>query len=79
MPEQDRRTGFWAPGRGVFADALAQQEKARLAPLRVELKTASDPARRAELKRRIAAVKNEFRARRRHASYNLLAKALRAD
>ncbi len=79
MPAQDRHTGFWAPGRAAFAEELAQQAKARLAPLRLELKTASDPARRAELKRRIAAVKDEFRARRRHASYSLFAKAPRED
>lgn len=79
MPAQDGRTGFWAPGCGAFADGLAQQARARLAPLRLKLKTAADPARRAELKRLIAAIKTEFRARRRHSSYSLFAKTPRAE
>jgi len=52
---------------------LAKQERDRLAPLMAELKRTTDPTRKAELKQELAAVKTEFRMKRRSARYSLFA------
>jgi len=67
-------TGFWQPGFALFSGALAKQEKQQLAPLLSELESTSDPARRQEIGERIAAVKAEFKAKRKAALYSLFAK-----
>ena len=74
MKRKIESAGFWAPGASVFADELAKEEQARLAPLQSEMKTASDPARKAELKQKVAEIKAEFRAKRRNAAYSLFSK-----
>ena len=71
MSREDRKQGFWQPGFAIFRDELARQEKERLAPLKAELKGTPDPARKAELEREIAAVKDEFRTKRRNARDSL--------
>ena len=71
MSRKDEKQGFWQPGFAIFRDELARQEKERLAPLRAELKDTSDQARKAELKREIAAVKDEFRTKRKNARHSL--------
>jgi hypothetical protein len=75
MKRKDGCTRFWAPGFSSFADELTKEEKTRLGLLRAELKTVTDPSRRDELKRAIAAVKAEFKAKRKSARYSLFAKA----
>jgi hypothetical protein len=74
MKRKDGITGFWEPGFSIFADELTKEEKSRLGPLQAELKAATDPSRRDELKRDIAAVKAEFKAKRKNARYSLFAK-----
>jgi hypothetical protein len=74
MKRKDGSTGFWEPGFSIFVDELTKEEKMRLAPLQSELKTATDPSRRDELKRDIAAVKAEFKAKRKNARYSVFAK-----
>jgi len=74
MKRKDGRTGFWEPGFSIFADELTKEEKSRLEPLQSELTAATDPARRAELKRDIAAVKAEFKTKRKNARYSLFVK-----
>jgi hypothetical protein len=75
MKRRDGSTGFWEPGFSIFTDELAKEEKARLAPLQSEMKSASDPARKAELKRLIADIKAEFRTKRKNAQYSLFGRA----
>ena len=74
MKMKDGRTGFWEPGFSMFTDKLTKEEKSQLGPLQAELKAATDPSRRDELKRDIAAVKAEFKAKRKNARYSLFAK-----
>ena len=74
MKRNDGRTGFWDPGFSIFVDELTKEEKSRLGPLQAELKAATDPSRRVELKKEIAAVKAEFKAKRKNARYSLFAK-----
>ncbi len=74
MKRQDERSGFWEPGFSIFTDELTKEEKSRLGPLQAELKAATDPSRRDELNREIAAVKAEFKAKRKNARYSLFAK-----
>jgi hypothetical protein len=74
MKKNDGRTGFWEPGISIFADELTKEEKSRLGPLQAELKAATDPSRRVELKKEIAVVKAESKAKRMDARYSLFAK-----
>jgi hypothetical protein len=53
---------------------LTKEEKSRLGPLQAELKAATDPSRLDELKRDVAAVKAEFKAKRKNARHSLFAK-----
>lgn len=64
-------TGFWDGGFSVFTDELTRQEKALLAPRESELKETADPARKSELERQIAAIKADFKAKRKAAMYSL--------
>lgn len=74
MKRTDGSTGFWEPGASIVADELTNEEKSLLAPLRAQLKTVTDPARRDELKRAIAAVRAEFKRKRKNARSSLFAK-----
>jgi hypothetical protein len=74
MRRKDGRAGFWEPGFSIFADELTKEEKSRLGPLQAELKAATDPSRLDELKRDVAAVKAEFKAKRKNARHSLFAK-----
>lgn len=67
--------GFWEPGLSIFTNELAKEEKARLTPLQSEMKRANDPARRTELRRLIADIKAEFRAKRRNAAYGMFSRS----
>ncbi len=68
-------TGFWSSGFSIFSDELTKEEKARLDPLTTELKNTTAPTRREELKLKIAAIKAEFRTRRRNARSSLFVRA----
>jgi len=70
----NKRTGFWSSGFSIFSDELAKEEKARLDPFTTELKNATDPDRKEELKLKIAAIKAEFRIKRKNARSSLFAK-----
>ena len=71
----NRSTRFWSAGFSIFSNELKKEEKARLVPLRDDLKRTADPARRDELKREMAAIKAEFKTKRKNARYSLFAKA----
>ena len=75
MKKKDATTGFWEPGFSFFTDELAKEEKASIAPLKTELKEATDPAVKTEIKAQIAAIKTAFRTKRRSARYSLFSKA----
>jgi hypothetical protein len=64
-------TGFLDGGFAVFTDELTRQEKTLLAPLESERKSTSDPARKSELDRQIAAIQADFKAKRKAAMYCL--------
>jgi hypothetical protein len=68
---KDDNPGFWEEGDSNYADALAKEQHARLAPLKEELKNAFDPTRKAELKQQIAAVEAEFRTKQKNADFSL--------
>jgi len=74
MKRKDGNTGFWEPGCSIFQDELAKEERERLGPLKAELKTTADPLRRDDLRREIAAIKAEFKTKRKNARYSLFAK-----
>ena len=74
MTRKDGNTGFWEPGCFIFQDELAKQERERLDPLKAELKTTADPSRKDEVRREIAAIKAEFKTKRKNARYSLFAK-----
>jgi hypothetical protein len=67
-------TGFWASGGWCFTSALDREEKAMLAPLREALASSCDPERRMVLKRQIADIRADFKARRKAARYSLFSK-----
>jgi len=69
-PSQDN-SGFLVYGSGNYADALSEDEAERLAPLKAELRATKDRQRRGELNQQIAAVKREYRQRRKDAGYCL--------
>lgn len=62
---------FWEPGFSLFSDALKDEERERLAPLKAELKRASDAEHKSKLKQEIAAIRAEF-GRKRHAAKHSL-------
>ena len=74
MKGKTHNSGFWEPGFSIFADELAKEEKRLLAPLAAELKETSDPARTRQLEEQIAAIKADFKAKRKAAMYSLFAK-----
>jgi hypothetical protein len=67
-------TRFWEPGLSVFTDALAKEERDRLAPLETELKKSVNPAAKARLKEKIHRIKADFKAKRKSASGSLFVK-----
>lgn len=71
---RSQTSGFLAWGPSIFQDELARQEKARLTPLKTELKETPDAQRKAQLEQEIAAIKAEFRMKRKNARYSLFAK-----
>lgn len=74
MKRQDEKSRFWESGFPIFSAELDKEEKSRLGPLQSELKATTDPSRQDELKRDIAAVKEEFKTKRKNARYSLFAK-----
>lgn len=74
MKKEDVTIGFWKPGFSIFHGELAKQAKALVDPLKTELKETSDAQRKVQLKQEIAAIKVEFRTKRRNARYNLFSK-----
>ena len=74
MKRTDGNTGFWEPGLALFHDELAKEERERLDTLKAELRTATDPDRKTDLKRAIAAIKAEFKANRKNARYSMFAR-----
>jgi len=63
--------GFWAEGYSCFCDTLSEEERERLAPLKAELKQACEPEHKVRLKQEIAAIKAEFRQKRKAAGQSL--------
>jgi hypothetical protein len=74
MMKRNQTNGFWQPGFGIFHDELAKQEKTQRAPLETELKETLDAERKVQLKQEIAAIKAEYRIRRKNARHSLFAK-----
>ncbi|MDD5708853.1 MAG: hypothetical protein PHR35_23300 [Kiritimatiellae bacterium] len=73
MTGRDNR--FWDRGFSVFTDELAKEERYRLDPLKAQLKTTGDSARKAHIKEQMAGIKAEFRRRRKDAAHSLFGKA----
>jgi hypothetical protein len=71
MKRNHAGNGFWEPGLSNYCDELAKEQESRLAPLKMELKKTSDAARKARLKEEIAAIKAEYRQKRKNAGYGL--------
>ena len=69
------RTRFWEPGFSIFTDELAKEERARLTPLKENLKKTDDPEARARLREEISKIKTEFREKRKSASRSLFARS----
>jgi ribosomal protein L29 len=74
MKRKDGNTGFWEPGFSIFTNELGKQEKAKLEPLKSEMKATTNPGRKAELRQLIADIKTEFKTKRKNARYSLFAK-----
>ena len=71
---KQRGTAFWEPGFSIFRSELAEEERERLAPLKDELKRTAGPARKGQLKQELAAIRAEFREKRKNARCSLFAK-----
>lgn len=71
MGIEQKISKFWEPGFSLFADALKDEERGCLAPLKAELKRASDAENKSKLKEEIATIQAEF-ARKRHAAKHSL-------
>jgi len=71
MKTSDRRQGFWADGQKSFLDQLRKEEAEILSPLENELKDATSPILKAEIRERIKAVKREYRRKRRASDSSL--------
>ena len=74
MKRKNQINRFWKPGSSTFQNELAKQETDLIAPLKSELKETSDAQRKAQLKQEIAAIKAEFRTKRKNARYGLFGK-----
>ena len=64
-------TGFWADGQLQLLSALAKEERDELHRLAKELSGATEPARRAELKKCIAEVLANYKRARRESDHSL--------
>lgn len=65
------KTNFWANGLASFTNQLDKEEQTRVLPLRSELKTTTDVARRAQLKKEISDIRTDFKKRRKEARCSL--------
>ncbi len=70
-----RSTGFWSKGSRQYKKALREEEEERIAPLRQELKSETDPEAKKNLQNQIQAIQAEFKEKRKAADSGLFLKA----
>jgi hypothetical protein len=68
-------TGIWSGGYAAFFEALREEEREALSPLKSALEAETDPEVRRHLKARIKRVKEDFRGKRKAAASGLFSKA----
>lgn len=69
-----RNSSFWEGGEDMYRSQLAKEEKQKLDALRTKLKAEPQPELQATIKAEIAAVKKEYKEKRRGADYSLFAR-----